>query len=113
MTELNQEAFEAWLFNQPRDQVVNPTHGADCVLCRFIKFDNRDWANDLYVGWHVFIKGRNTQILPEWAVKLIDPDSNIRELNNMGQIQDRYEQLFGPVTVEKVEPKVYPQGMTV
>lgn len=103
---LNQEQFEAWLFSQPKDRVIESAHGGRCVLCSFVKettphqrpwFTWTDWIPDTSVPNFV---GRFEPI-PVWARTLIDPEwlrhCSIDPLIlgvTVGQMQARYRELF-------------------
>jgi hypothetical protein len=88
--ELQRERFEAWLFSQDRDRVIDSADNASCFLCSFLKETTR--VRHLYFGWGSWSANNSMSDLPSWAMKLIDPGwcgaagADI----TVGQMQDRY-----------------------
>lgn len=65
----------------------------------------------LYFGWGSWsVNGRGAPDLPSWAMKLIDPGwcGAMGVDITVGQMQDRYVELFGPV--ENALPNA-PEGL--
>ena len=101
--ELHRERFEAWLFAQPRERVIEAGNGECCFLCSFVK-ETTNLRKAFFYGWsqwqtHPVIE---PVLLPEWATRLVDPvwcannsTSRSRLEITVGQMQDRYAELFG------------------
>lgn len=103
MKEINRERFEAWLFSQPREIIIESSNGNRCFLCLFIK----ETTNQIpYMsGWRHWYPSEVAQQrserleLPNWVTRLIDrewimPKSDNTGLITVGQMQDRYRLLF-------------------
>lgn len=113
MITLHQERFEAWLFNQPAERIINALEGPCCFLASFLKETTRH-HNACCVGWMDWVVNDKRvctpRLLPEWARKLINP-ADIARLGDAigrtscGAMQQHYRELFlscEPVTVVEV-----------
>jgi hypothetical protein len=102
--EINQERFEAWLFSQPADRVIEAGNTCKCFICSFLKETTNvaapwvlweRWAADYEADYN------DTKSLPKWARKLIDngwlmevSESRENYAITCGQMQARYRELF-------------------
>lgn len=65
---LNQEHFEAWLFNQPGDRIIEAGYGNRCVLCSFAR-ETGGMPTAYFDGWDEWspeLRGPKL-LLPDWA----------------------------------------------
>lgn len=99
--ELNQERFEAWLFSQPPERVIESTNPNDCFLCSFLKETTNIHPTVSWETWTDVPNARKIEKydLPKWSKELINtgdffsqfPDRRI----TVEQMQERYISLFG------------------
>jgi hypothetical protein len=115
---INQERFEAWLFSQPLDRVIEAANTDKCFLCSFLKETaNVKTTHMTYETWHV--DGR-AGCLPSWATKLINPKTlnewgtmfDLRPIS-VGSMQELYLELFPKTMTVEGEPQPHKQTKTV
>ena len=106
--EINKERFEAFLYSQPRDIVVNIGDQRDCLLCRFF----RETTNTpIWAGVEVFFARNNPTVtyypIPDWFQSVVNVDSITRDDGKltMGQLQDAFRKVF-PLEPEPEPVKV-------
>lgn len=111
MNEINREHFEAWLFSQPLERVIEAGDGTRCVLCSFIK-ETTNFSRAFFAGWDKWEPEQNNAALdlPSWAKKLIDRNwlKLVADFDQgkysvtIASMQRRYLELF-PESVEETQ----------
>lgn len=107
---LHKEHFEHWIFQQPKDEIVDLFDGTACLLCRFF----RDQGRTIKASFDMFVfidRDNNpygvTDIfhyhhIPEWFREVVHPGLNNR-FQTMGQLQDRFRSVFPLDEEEKTD----------
>lgn len=118
MKEINREHFEAWLFNQPKDKVIEAGFGDRCVFCSFIK-ETTSNSRAFFSGWDKWTTARHTEPyteLPAWSQQLVNKKWLTSQCNNtfsyavtVEKIQQRYLELFPDTEREQFVPVVEEQ----
>jgi hypothetical protein len=117
MIELHQEHFEAWLFSQPPDRVIEAGDCRDCFLCSFLKETTA--IKRVYMDYHSYNIEAQPTPLPSWATRLINQDwlysrSRSRVSNHpitVAEMQRRYREVF-PGSFEPINQKPSTKNQT-
>ena len=112
--ELERERFEAWIFSQPPERVIESGDSERCFLCSFLKETTNEIPRMTFVTWGLV--GRTLVMpLPDWAKALVDYNwckaispYGVLQPITVAQMQQRYIELFGPVGAPKPEPMAEP-----
>jgi hypothetical protein len=107
---IEKEHFEAWLYSQPKDMLVDLADGNNCLLCRFV----RDTTGlPIRALWDVFVTPTGMvrpysfyNRIPEWFRAMINPAmSMLGSVQSMGELQDVFRKVFPKETESTDEPK--------
>lgn len=103
--ELCIERFEAWLFSQPPERVIEARSTDSCFLCSFVKETTNLSPVFYWAQWSPQPTKRLE--IPEWAMKLIDlkwtrtVSIGGRDSTTVAVMQRRYIELFGDPQVQQ------------
>lgn len=92
--QLEQERFEAWLFAQPPERVIESASYNSCFLCSFLK-ETAQCVKPSF-GWFNWSTERDpflTWYIPIWATHLVN--NGLPRIMTCAQMQTRYIALFG------------------
>jgi hypothetical protein len=109
--QINRETFEAWLFSQPDDRVIEASNGTKSFFCSFVRETTK--YKGFMFGWeaaHLNSFLGPTVVLPSWLKLLLSREnlyrvkgcSGLREEKlflTCGELKQSYITLFGnPLT---------------
>lgn len=109
--EINRERFEAWLFAQPEDRVVDLGSTDSCLMCSFVQETSPNQIN--FTGWKSFY-WKNTgdfslYSVPEWFDLFINKRFRGKALSTckvtFSHLQKLYTEEFGCPEQILPEPK--------
>lgn len=109
--QIEQERFEAWLFAQPLDRVIEAANPKGCFLCSFLKETTN--INDPAFSWYGWSPSgdfvTDAVKLPQWAAALTSPWEVIEiSKQNWGGIR-LHERIknwnLGPITVAQMQAR--------
>lgn len=98
MQEISKERFEAWLFAQPLDRVINATNCHHCFLGCFVQETTKHYPTIYGKTYRLCSEQENAIPLPDWFLQLLPTEITYKR-NSMTckELQARYITLFGPV----------------